>query len=92
MAIKNPVELKLAISIAAITPSDTKKYFDIIWDIHKYKWYNWYQNQHIKKNSPEDKENTEIFKDLESKFPNIHKSVEDNIDFEIQKINGSLDN
>jgi hypothetical protein len=91
MAIKNPVELKQAILIAAITPPDSKEYFDIIWDIHKYKWYNWYQNRHIKKNSQEDIENTEIFKDLEKQHPDIHKAVEENIDFEVRKINGDLD-
>jgi hypothetical protein len=87
MAIKNPVELKHAIEIAKTLARDTKEYFDIIWDIHKYKWYNWYQNLHIKADSPEDIENTEIFNVLKENDPIIHEDVENNIKYEIDKLN-----
>jgi len=86
MAIKTPVELKQAIENAKKTAPESKEFFDIIWDIHKYKWYNWYQHLHIKEGSPEDIENTEIFQDLETNYPQIHEAVEQNIEFEINKL------
>lgn len=87
MNIKTPSELKDAITIATTTDPTSKEYFDIIWAIHKYKWYNWYQNLHIKADSPEDIENTEIFKQLEESHPTIHEDIEKNIQFEIDKLN-----
>lgn len=86
MAIKTPADLKAAILIAITATNETKpSYFDIIWDIHKYKWYNYYQHNFIVKDSPEDKENVEIFKLLEAEYPDIHKAIEKNIEFEIEK-------
>ena len=78
--IRNPSQLREAIEMAKQGSSDA------IWAIHKYKWYNWYQNIHIKKDSPEDIENTEIFEDLERNYPDIHRKVEDNINYEIAKL------
>ena len=91
MAIKNPLDLKLAINLAKETTPESKEYFDLIWDIHKYKWYNWYQNIHIKQDSPEDIENTAIFDELENTHPQIHKDIEKNIEFEIEKMSDELD-
>lgn len=62
-----------------------------IWDIHKYKWYNWYQNAHIKAGSEADIENTQIFEELERKYPAIHKQVEKQIDDEIERLNADID-
>jgi hypothetical protein len=88
MVIKTPADLKAAILIAITATDDTKpSYFDIIWDIHKYKWYNWYCCMHIKKGSAEDLENTQIFYELENNHPSIHLDIERNIDFEIEKTN-----
>lgn len=59
---------------------------DAIWAIHKYKWYNWYMNIHIKPDSPEDLENTKIFEELEKQESEIHRQVESNItNFELPK-------
>lgn len=86
MPIKTPADLKAAILIAVTATSNTKpSYFDIIWDIHKYKWDNYYQHNFIVKDSSEDKENSEIFKQLEAENPDIHKDIEKNIEFEIEK-------
>jgi len=86
MAIKTPADLKAAILIAITATTNTNpSFFDIIWDIHKYKWYNYYQHNFIAKDSPEDKENELIFKQLEIEHPNIHNAIEKNIEFEIEK-------
>jgi hypothetical protein len=86
MAIKTPADLKVAILIAITATNETKpSYFDIIWDIHKYKWYNYYQHNFIAKDSSEDRENGEIFKQLEAEYPDIHIAIEKNIEFEIEK-------
>jgi hypothetical protein len=79
--ITNPQELREAIERAKT--GDT----DAIWDIHKYKWYNWYQNIHIKEGSEMDIENTQIFQELESQYPDIHQQVEKQIDMEIERLN-----
>jgi len=86
MNIKTPKDLRDAIILSTTIAYDTKEYFNIIWDIHKYKWYNWYQHLHIKEGSPEDIENTQIFSDLETNHPKIHEDVENNIQFEISKL------
>ncbi len=83
--IRNPSQLREAIEMA----KEGNK--DAVWAIHKYKWYQWYQNIHIKKDTPEDQENSIIFKELEEKHPDIHKQVEDNIDYEIKKIQYDID-
>jgi len=91
MNIKTPNDLRAAISIAVSATTETNPtYFDIIWGIHKYKWYNWYQNIHIKKDSPEDIENTLIFEEIKNKYPQIHFDIEKNIDFEIEKLKTDL--
>jgi hypothetical protein len=81
--IKTPTQLKEAIDIAVQKDS---RYINTIWNIHKYKWYNWYQNIYIKKDSPDDVENTRIFEALAIDYPEIHKDIEDNIDSEIVKL------
>lgn len=81
--IRNPDQLKEAIEIAKLKDA---RYTGIIWAIHKYKWYNWYQNLHIKMDSPMDLENTEIFFNLEQTYPEIHQDVELNISFEIENL------
>lgn len=80
--IKTPAELREAIAMAIATEDN----YDIIHAIHKYKWYNWYQNIHIKKDSEADVENTKIFEELKENYPEIHKQVEQRIDFEIEKL------
>lgn len=78
--IRNPSQLREAIDMAKTGNQDA------IWAIHKYKWYNWYMNIHIKEGSPEDIENTEIFNKLGLEHPDIHNQVESNItNFEIPK-------
>lgn len=85
--IRTPLELLQAIEIAAKNYGfDDIEYAEAIWAIHKYKWYNWYQNLHIKKDTPEDIENTKIFKSIEIHHPNIHRDVEANITHEITKL------
>lgn len=81
--IKTPTELLAAIEIAKL---NDERYVDAIWAIHKYKWYNWYQNVHIKKDTPEDIQNTEIFNRLEVEYPKIHFDIEENIRYEIEKL------
>lgn len=83
--ITNPTELREAIERAKEGDQDA------IWDIHKYKWYNWYLNVHIKPDSQEDIDNTEIFEDLEKNFPDIHKQVEENIAYEVEKLRNDSD-
>lgn len=78
--IRNPSQLREAIELAKQGNNDA------IWAIHKYKWYNWYQNIHIQFGTKEDLENTEIFMKLEEDYPDIHKKVEDNIAYEIHKL------
>jgi len=80
--IRNPEQLRVAIEIAKL---NNEFYSDAVWAIHKYKWYNWYQNLHIKENSLEDIENTKIFNQLETEYPSIHVDIEKNIDYEIIK-------
>jgi len=81
--IRNPTQLKEAIEMA----KSGDNYSDVIWAIHKYKWYNWYLNLHIKKDTPEDIENTQIFEELEKDYPQIHSDVEKNVDYEVNKAN-----
>lgn len=81
--IKNPSDLKEAIEIAKL---HNEQYNDAIYAIHKYKWYNWYQNLHIKKGSVEDAENTAIFDKLKTEHSEIHKDVELNISSEIDRL------
>jgi hypothetical protein len=88
IGIKTPIELKEAIEIASL---EDERYVEAIWAIHKYKWYNWYQNIYIKKDSPDDVENTKIFEDLAINYPSISEDVEENINIEIEKLNNDLD-
>jgi hypothetical protein len=83
--IRNPNQLREAIEMAKTGDKEA------VWAIHKYKWYNWYQNIHIKQGTPEDVENTQIFQELERDHPEIHEQVEDNIEYEIKKLNYDLD-
>ncbi len=90
--ITNPEQLKEAIVLAqTATDKTTPSYFDVIWAIHKYKWYNWYLNVHIKCDSPADVENTKIFEALKVDHPKIHEDVEKNISHEVEKINLDID-
>lgn len=86
--IRNPAQLLEVIEMVK-TATDTTEptYGDIIWAIHKYKWYNWYQNIHIKIDSPMDIENSKIFEKIRVELPQIHLDVEKNIDYEIEKLN-----
>lgn len=86
--IRNPIQLKEAIEIAK---QHGENYNDVIWAIHKYKWYNWYQNIYIKADTPDDIENTLLFKDLKENYPEIHLSIESNISYEIDKLNNDID-
>jgi len=81
--ITNPEELREALRLAL----STKDNWEYIMVMHKYKWYNWYQNIHIKEGTDADKENTKIFEEIETQHPEIHKLIEDNIDIEIDKLN-----
>jgi len=87
-AIKTPDELLEIIEIAKRKDTD---YVDAIWAIHKYKWYNWYQNIYIKADSPEDKENTKIFEALFESHPEIDADIEANITYEIKKLEKDSD-
>ena len=82
--IRNPSQLREVIEMAK---QGGEGYQDAIWAIHKYKWYNWYQCIHIKEGTPEDSENTLIFEELKREFPMIHADVENNINYEIEKLN-----
>lgn len=86
--LKTPTDLLEAIWIAKLKD---ERYNDAIWAIHKYKWYNWYQNIYIKKDSPEDIENTDIFNKLQEINPEIHEAVEANITSEINKLVNDID-
>lgn len=81
--IRNPSQLKEVIEVAKRHGED---YLDAIYAIHKYKWYNWYQNLHIKEGTDADIENSLIFEELKNNFPDIHSDVELNIDSEIQRL------
>ena len=86
--LKNPTDLLEAIEVAKLKD---ERYKSAIWAIHKYKWYNWYQNIHIKKDSPEDIENTNIFDKLQETNPEIHEDIEENITSEINKLVNDID-
>lgn len=81
MNIKSPADLKIAIELAV--NGDEK----IAYNIYKYKWYNYYQNIHIKQGSAADLENEQIFKELEITHPELHREVEEYIDHEIKRLN-----
>lgn len=85
--IRTPEQLREALQLAISAKDKT----DVIWAIHKYKWYNWYLNLHIKPDSPADEENTLIFKEIQEKYPKIHELIEDNIKYEVKKMNGDFD-
>jgi hypothetical protein len=86
--IKTPSELREAIEIAKLKDDN---YDDAIWAIYKYKWYNWYQNIHIKQGSPQDEENTEIFNMLNEDYIEIHNAVEGWISYEIEKLSNDIE-
>ena len=86
--IKTPSELLEAIEIAKLKD---ERYQAAILAIHKYKWYNWYQNIYIKQDTPEDIENTDIFNKLQETNPEIHEAVEANITSEINKLVEDID-
>jgi len=75
-SITNPQELREAIELAKTDES-------VIHEIATYKWYNWYQNIHVKKDSPEDIENTQIFDELKQNDPELHAKIEKVIDGKI---------
>lgn len=83
ISIKTPLQLKEVIEIAKL---QNEEYSDAIYAIHKYKWYNWYQNLHIKAGTPEDIENSLIFNQLMIEYPKIHEDVEINISLELDKL------
>lgn len=83
--VKNPSELKIAIEAALQDNTDAFQH------VYKYKWYNYYLNMYIKKDSEMDIENEKIFKELEEKYPKLHKEIEDMIDYEIEKLNHDID-
>jgi len=85
--IRNPQQLIEAIEMAKQHGPD---YDDVIYAIHKYKWYQWYQNLHIKADTPEDVQNTLIFEELKLESPEIHADVELNISFEVEKLNSDM--
>lgn len=85
--IKTPAELREVLEIAK---DRDMNYYEAIWAMHKYKWYNWYQNLHIKMDSPEDQENTLIFKDIQDNYPQIHEDIEINISAEVEKLKEPL--
>jgi len=78
--ITNPKELREAIALAKTGDKEA------LHQIHLYKWYNWYQNIHIKEGTPEDIENTEIFNDIKENDPELHKEIEKMIDGQIYKL------
>lgn len=79
MNIRNPKELEDAII-------DYKGDSDTLLAIVKYKWYNYYQNLHIKRGSKEDLENDKIFEQIKVVLPGLHKLIEKGIDWEIEKL------
>lgn len=62
----------------------------LIFDIFKYKWYNYYQNIHVKVGSETDIANEKTFEDLKINHPKIHKAIEGMIDHEIEKLNSDV--
>lgn len=79
MDIKSPKELKKAIKEVVSGKSD------LIFDIARYVTYNYYMYTHIKKDSPEDKENEKIYKQFEKKHPEHFKAVELWVDYLFKK-------
>ncbi len=73
MNIKTPKELQEAINLAI---SGDK---EIIYDIARFIAYNYYMYTHIKKDSPEDKENERIYKEFEKNHPDLFKEVEEDV-------------
>ena len=59
---------------------------DLIYSLGKYVWYNYYQNIHIKKDSPEDIANERIYKALEITDKDLYQKIEKRVDFEIDKL------
>lgn len=88
MFIKSPADLEKAIEIAKNGSETTKK--DALYAMGTYKWYNYYQNIHIKEGSDADKENERLFKLLEIEAPNVHKSIESWVDWYIEKLGQDL--
>lgn len=74
MNIKKPEELQTAIDLAI------KGDIDILYDIARYVAYNYYMYTHIKKDSPEDKENEKIYKKFKEDLPDLHQEVEEYVD------------
>lgn len=89
MFIKTPEDLTRAITIAENTTGEKRN--EAIEAIGTYKWYNYYCNIHIKKDSEADKENEKIFKYLEKESPEIHKLVEQRVDMYIGCLEHDLD-
>jgi len=86
ISITNSIGLKENLQLLLDNKEDKNIYNEVISAMYKYKWYNFYQNTHIKAGSPEDIENEKIFKDIEDNYPEIHIEVEQLIDNEIDRI------
>lgn len=89
MDIKSTEDLKKAIEIAK-NGSETEKN-SIIYDIARYKWYNYYNSTHVKEGSETDKANEKVFDALEEEHLEIHELIETRIDGIIAKINLDID-
>lgn len=81
MSIKSPADLRIAIQL--YLEGDKT----ICYDIYKYKWYNYYQNIHIKQGSEADVQNEQIFEEIKLTHPKLHQEVEEYIDHEIARLN-----
>jgi len=87
--IKTPQDLGEAIVIALNgTPQQVE---EAISAIGTYKWYNYYCNIHIKKDSDADKENENIFDRLQKEFPEEHKLIEDRVNVYIERLAKDVD-
>ncbi len=89
MFIKSPADLEKAIEIAKTGNESNKN--DAIYAMGTYKWYNYYQNIHIKEGSDADKENERLFKLLEKEAPLIHFAVEKWVDWYIERLGQDID-
>lgn len=84
MFIKSPVDLEKAIEIAKNGEKSNKE--DALYAIGTYKWYNYYQNIHIKEGTDADKENKRLFELLETEAPEVHKAIEGWVDWYIGRL------
>jgi hypothetical protein len=87
--IKSPEDLRNAIKKLETCQDSGKD--EIINAIGTYKWYNYYQNTHIKVGSDADKDNEIIFKEIENTNITLHDAIEEIVDVYIDRLNKDVD-